>query len=51
MPQLLYGSENFIRKAKDISRIQGTLMRDLRSVKGCTVLGEILSEMIILGWS
>ena len=33
--QLLYGSEIWIRKAKDTSRIQGAEMRFLRAVKGC----------------
>ena len=35
IPQLLYVSETWISKAKDISRIQGAEMRFLRSVKGC----------------
>ena len=34
--QLLYGSETWIKKAKDISRIQGVEMRFLRHVKDYT---------------
>ena len=34
IPQLLYGSETWIRKAKGISRIQGAELKLLRAVKG-----------------
>ena len=36
IPQLLYGSDTWIRKAKDISRIQGAEMWFSIAVKGCT---------------
>ena len=46
VPQLLYGSETWIRKAKDI---QGEKMRFLRAVKGCTRRDLIRNGHIRMG--
>ena len=46
IPQLQYGSETWIRTAKDMSRIQGGEMRFLRAVKGCTRRGFIRNDQI-----
>jgi hypothetical protein len=46
LPVLLYGREAWTIKAKDMSKIQATEMRYLRSVKGCTKLDHIKNEDI-----
>jgi hypothetical protein len=46
LPVLLYGSETWTIKTKDMSKIQATEMRYLRSVKGCTKLDHIKNEDI-----
>jgi hypothetical protein len=43
---LLYGSETWTIKTKDMSKIQATEMRYLRSVKGCTKLDHTKNEDI-----
>jgi hypothetical protein len=45
-PVLMYGSEAWITKKKDISRIQSAEMKFLRSVKGCTRMDHIRNEEI-----
>jgi hypothetical protein len=44
LPVLLYGSETWTIEIKDMSKIQATKMRYLRSVKGCTKLEYIKNE-------
>jgi hypothetical protein len=46
LPVLLYGSETWAIKTKDMNKIQATEMRYLRSVKGCTKLDHIKNEDI-----
>jgi hypothetical protein len=46
LPVLLYGSETSAIKTKDMSKIQATEIRYLRSVKGCTKLDHIKNEDI-----
>jgi hypothetical protein len=46
LPVLLYGSETWTIKTKDMSKIQATEMRYLRSVKGCTKLDHFKNEDI-----
>jgi hypothetical protein len=46
LPVLLYGSETLTIKTKDMSKIQATEMKNLRSVKGCTKLDHIKNEDI-----
>jgi hypothetical protein len=46
LPVLLYGSGTWTIKTKDMSKIQATEMRYLRSVKGCTKLDHIKNEDI-----
>jgi hypothetical protein len=44
-PVLMYGSEAWITKKKDISRIQSAEMKFLRSVKRCTRMDHIRNEI------
>jgi hypothetical protein len=46
VPVLMYGSEVWTIKKKDISRIQSAEMKFLRSVKGCTRMDHIRNEEI-----
>jgi hypothetical protein len=46
VPVLMYGSEVWTIKKKDISRIQSAEMIFLRSVKGCTRMYHISNEEI-----
>jgi hypothetical protein len=46
LPVLLYGSGIWTIKIKDMSKIQATAMRYLRSVNGCTELDHIKNEDI-----
>jgi hypothetical protein len=46
LPVLLYGSETWAIETKDMSKIQATEMRYLRSVEGCTKLDHIKNEDI-----
>jgi uncharacterized protein YydD (DUF2326 family) len=46
LPVLLYGRETWAIKTKDMSKIQATEMRYLRSVKGCTKLDHIKNKDI-----
>jgi hypothetical protein len=46
VPVLMYGSEAWTIKKKDISRIQSAEMKFLRSVKGCTRMDHIRNEEI-----
>jgi len=45
-PTLLYGSETWVTTARDITGLEAAEMRFLRSVKGCTRLDKIRSEVI-----
>ncbi|PSN34078.1 hypothetical protein C0J52_25609 [Blattella germanica] len=45
-PQLLYGSETWTHRRKDINKIEESEMRFLRAVKGCTRLDKIRSADI-----
>jgi len=44
-PSLLYGSETWVTKKRDMTRLEAAEMRSLRSVKGYTRLDKI-SEVI-----
>jgi hypothetical protein len=46
VPVLIYGSEAWAIKKKDITRIQSEEMKFLRSVKGCTRMDNIRNEEI-----
>jgi hypothetical protein len=46
VPVLMYGSEVWTIKKKDISRIQSAEMKFLRPVKGCTRMDHIRNEEI-----
>jgi hypothetical protein len=46
VPVLMYGSEAWTIKKRDISRIQSAEMKFLRSVKGCTRMDHIRNEEI-----
>jgi hypothetical protein len=45
VPVLMYGSEAWTIKKKDISRIQSAEIKFLRSVKGCTRMDRISNEI------
>ena len=45
-PTLLYGSKTWVTKTRDMTRLEAAEMRFLRSVKGCTRLDKIRSEVI-----
>jgi hypothetical protein len=45
-PTLLYGSETWVTTTRDMTRLEATEMRFLRSVKGYTRLDKIRSEVI-----
>lgn len=46
VPSLLYGSENWVLRQKEINNIQSSEMKFLRAVKGCTRLEHIRNESI-----
>jgi hypothetical protein len=46
VPVLMYGSEAWTIKKKDISRIQSAEMKFLRSVKRCTRMDHVRNEEI-----
>jgi hypothetical protein len=45
-PTLLYGSETWVTTKLDMTRLEATEMRFLRSVKGYTRLDKLRSEVI-----
>ena len=45
-PTLLYGSETWVTTKRDMTRLEGTEMRFLGSVKGYTRLDKIRSEVV-----
>jgi hypothetical protein len=45
-PKLLYGSETWVTAKRDMTGLEAAEMRFLRSVKGCTRLDKIRSEVI-----
>jgi hypothetical protein len=45
-PILLYGSETWTIKTKDINRVQATEMKYLRSVTGCTRMYHVRNGVI-----
>ena len=45
-PSLLYGSETWVTRTRDMTRLEAAEMRFLRSVKGYTRLDKIRSEVI-----
>ena len=49
-PTLLYGSETWVMKERDMTRLEAAEMRFLRSVKGYTRLDKIRSEIIRKNW-
>lgn len=46
VPTLIYGSESWINRRKDRSKIEASEMAFLRSVKGCTKYDRIRSDDI-----
>jgi hypothetical protein len=46
VPTLLYGSECWTMRKRDMHKLQAAEMRSLRSVKGCTRLDKIRNEDI-----
>ena len=46
-PTLLYGSETWVTTKRDMTCLEAAEMRFLRSVKGCTRLDKIRSEVIL----
>ena len=45
-PSLLYGTETWVTTKRDMTHLEAAEMHFLRSVKGCTRLDKIRSEVI-----